>query len=273
MCHELTYYICFTVTFEKTPVLCLCLSTCVCTISCITQGPVPRLCCSVLQCVAVCCSVLQCVAVCCSVLQCVAVCCSASAQYLVSQKDPFHISVAVCCSALQCVAVRCSVLQCVAVCCSVLQCVAVCCSVTAQHLASQRDHVSVYLYVFVQYFASKRHPFHFPVYLRVPKQYVASHPVSILGTRFCRGFSESCCSVMQCVAVCCSVHSLLHRIFWKMLQCNAVCCSVLQYALASAEDFLKVVAVCCSVLQCVAVCCSVLQCVLQRVAAGCSVLQ
>jgi len=34
-----------------------------------------RICCSVLQCVAVCCSVLQCVAVCCSVLQCVAVCC------------------------------------------------------------------------------------------------------------------------------------------------------------------------------------------------------
>jgi len=42
-----------------------------------------KVCCSVLQCVAVClqcvavwCSVLQCVAVCCSVLQCVAVCCS-----------------------------------------------------------------------------------------------------------------------------------------------------------------------------------------------------
>jgi len=49
-----------------------------------------------------CCSVLQCVAVCCSVLQCVAVCCSVS-----------HV--------LQCVAVCCSVLQCVAVCCSVLQ--------------------------------------------------------------------------------------------------------------------------------------------------------
>jgi len=51
--------------------------------------------------------------------------------------------------------------------------------------------------------------------------------------------SESCWSVLQCVAVCCSV-----------LQCVAGCCSVLQC-----------VAVCCSVLQCVAVCCSVLQCV------------
>ena len=35
-----------------------------------------KLCCSVLECVAVCCSVLQCVAVCCSVLQCAGVCCS-----------------------------------------------------------------------------------------------------------------------------------------------------------------------------------------------------
>jgi len=47
------------------------------------------------------------------------------------------------------------------------------------------------------------------------------------------------CSVLQFVAVCCSVY--------------AVCCSVLQC-----------VAVCCSVLQCVAVCCSVLQCVAVR---------
>jgi len=83
-----------------------------------------RLCCSVLQCVAVCCSALQmryqglpCILLgqfarqlyvlrlCCSVLQCAAVCCGV----------------------LQCVAVRCSVLQCVAVCCRSLQCVAVCC--------------------------------------------------------------------------------------------------------------------------------------------------
>jgi len=43
---------------------------------CITmQRMIGRVCCSVLQCVAVCCSVLQCVAVCCSVLQCAALCC------------------------------------------------------------------------------------------------------------------------------------------------------------------------------------------------------
>jgi len=86
-----------------------------------------RVCCSVLQCVAVCCgggshyaclvcSVLPCVAVWCSVLQCVTVCCS------VLQ------CVAACCSACSCgshdACLVCSVLQCVAAWCSVLQCVA-----------------------------------------------------------------------------------------------------------------------------------------------------
>ena len=83
------------------------------------------------------------------------------------------------------------------------------------------------------------------------------------------------CSVLQCVAVCCSVHVLVRVELWRtftntswhahagmscgvlqgvvvccgVLQCAAVCCSVLQY-----------IAVYCSVLlQCVAVCCSVLQ--------------
>jgi len=60
-----------------------------------------------------------------------------------------------------------------------------------------------------------------------------------------------CCSVLQCVAVRCSV---LHTAkdtspvaARHPLQCAAVCCSVLQC-----------VAVCCSVLQCIAVCCRVL---------------
>jgi len=74
------------------------------------------------------------------------------------------------------------------------------------------------------------------------------------------------CSVLQCVAVCCSVLQYVtafcknwNHLFGAhlpqrtcaheaMLQCVAVCCSVLQCA-----------AVCCSVLQCVAVCCTVLQ--------------
>jgi len=62
-----------------------------------------------------------------------------------------------------------------------------------------------------------------------------------------------CCSVLQCVAVCCGVlntqarhtHRYAHC---SMLQCVAVCCSVLQY-----------VAVSRSVLQCVAVCGSLLE--------------
>jgi len=56
------------------------------------------------------------------------------------------------------------------------------------------------------------------------------------------------CSVLQCVAVCCSVlHHLCVAVGCSALQCVAVGCSVLQW-----------VAVCCSALQCVAVCCSVL---------------
>ena len=83
-----------------------------------------RMCCSVLQCVAVCCNVLQCVAVCCNVLQCVAVC-SVSQCVEWNQHTTFMIHWRMCCSVLQCVAACCSVLQCLAVCCSVLQYVAI----------------------------------------------------------------------------------------------------------------------------------------------------
>ena len=59
-------------------------------------------------------------------------------------------------------------------------------------------------------------------------------------------------SVLQCVAVCCSVWQWV-AMCGSLWQCVAVCCSALQRKLH--------VIVCCSVLQCVAVCCSVLQCV------------
>jgi len=75
----------------------------------------------------------------------------------------------------------------------------------------------------------------------------------------------ACCSVLQCVAVCCSVFSVL--------QCVAVCCGVSQHV-AMRCNVLQCVALscallhlpqrasmCCRVLQCVAECCSVLQCV------------
>ena len=125
----------------------------------------------------------------------------------------------------------------------------------------------------------------------------------------CVGVSSSCiallscstCSVLQSVAVCCSVlqgdaslscsactracqfirmmldHTCSKRGVW----CVAVCCILLQYV-AHACQFIRLslentcskqglrcAAVCHGVLQCFAVCCSVLQCV----AVCCSVLQ
>ena len=45
----------------------------------------------------------------------------------------------------------------------------------------------------------------------------------------------------------------------SVLQCVAVCCSVLLESVQGDLRRIQCVAVCCSVLQCVAVCCSVLQ--------------
>ena len=75
---------------------------------------VPRLCCSVLQCVAVCCSVVQDVAVCCRVLQCVAVCCRRQLPCVAL------FAHRLCCSVLQGAAIGCSGLQWVVACYSVL---------------------------------------------------------------------------------------------------------------------------------------------------------
>ena len=119
-----------------------------------------------------------------------------------------------------------------------------------------------------------------------------------------------CCSVLQCVAVCCSrfpykesdLSCLLSLpleciivtsrvltssvsmvgvgvlcVGFRLVVCEAVCitgcCSVLQ-CVAGCCSVLRCVAVCCSVLQCVAVCCSVLQCVavcVLYVSLGCGV--
>jgi len=82
---------------------------------------------------------------------------------------------------------------------------------------------------------------------------------------------EVCCSVLQCVAVCCRYVavccSVLHVaaqekredaspllcLYTLMLKCVLVCCNVLWCV----AGVLQCVAVCCSVLQCVAACCSV----------------
>jgi len=141
-------------------------------------------CCSVLQCVAVCCSVLQCVAVCCSVLQCVAVCCSIGVDCqifgacLVSPiTETCHERITVCCSVLQCVAMCCTMLQYVAVCCSMLQYVAVC--------------------------------------VRFPRLLYATHK---------GGKSLKIQCVVSVFQVCCKC-VLVH---FSVLQCVAVCCSVCQ---------------------------------------------
>ena len=79
--------------------------------------------------------------------------------------------------------------------------------------------------------------------------------LSLLSVLQCVAVVAVCCSVLRCVAVCCSVLGIESHGYTileagngmlRLLQCVAVCCCVLQC-----------VAVCCSVLQCVAVCCSV----------------
>jgi len=79
------------------------------------------------------------------------------------------------------------------------------------------------------------------------------------------GAVRFCYSVLQCVAVCCSV--LQHSLRVGQCGCVAVCWNVLQCV--AARITLVVVRLCCSVLLCVAVCCIVLQ----HAVWCCSVLQ
>ena len=78
------------------------------------------------------------------------------------------------------------------------------------------------------------------------------------------GMCVVCCSVLQCVAVCCSYLTIKAEVSHAfgfchgyVLQCVAVCCSVLQCVVACCS-VLQRVAVCCNVLQCVVACCNVL---------------
>ena len=65
-----------------------------------------------------------------------------------------------------------------------------------------------------------------------------------------------CCSVLQCVAACCSVlqrHELLMYASKVLMKCVAACCSVLQrheFLMYASKVLMKCVAACCSVLQC-----------------------
>ena len=62
-----------------------------------------------------------------------------------------------------------------------------------------------------------------------------------------------CCSVLQCVAVCCSVLLFADDYTWHI---SLHLPSVFIDGTCVSRSYM-----CCSVLQCVAVCCSVLQCV------------
>ena len=158
---------------------------------------------SVLQCVAACqtkyrkklahmytCSVLQCVVVCCSVLQCVAAC------QTKHRKKPVHTCRR---SVLQCVALCCSVLLCVAVCCSVLQCAALCQTKYRKEPARMGWLRLVGSSKLQLSFAKEPYK----------RDYILQKRLIIL--------YAVCCSVLQCVAVSCSV--LLQRVV-------AVCRSV-----------------------------------------------
>jgi len=130
--------------------------------------------------------------------------------------------------------VYCSVLQCVAVCCNVLQCVAVCCSVFHhQPVVAGRgegDDAKG-----TPFWRSKAGPMTFctsvsslpstvlqciAVCCSVP-HFVACVPVFQV-------FQVMCCSVLQCVAVCRIVLSV-YQCFKSSKYCVAVCCSMLQY--------------------------------------------
>ena len=82
--------------------------------------------------------------------------------------------------------------------------------------------------------------------------------------------SRVCYSVLQCVAVYCSVLQCVAFLSLVTLSGNSQFTSPFHKSLSPLERVSsRCVTVCCSVLQCVAVCCSVLLCV----AVGCSVLQ
>jgi len=85
--------------------------------------------------------------------------------------------------------VCCSVLQCVAVCCSVLQCVAVC---------LYREWVLIWL---------SRHTNQSSTNASC---HICDSSVTYGHSFICDSFTCDCCSVLQCVAVCCSVYMLIH---------------------------------------------------------------
>jgi len=163
------------------------------------------------------------VIVCCRVLQCVAVCCS-----MLRSTYILYVSLKTFVSRYhqQCVTACCSVLQRAEVCCNVLQCAAVCCSALLLHftysqLGSHRPQV---------FWRTARHCN--TLQHSATRCNTLQHTYGQNGTYRLRVYCmshmwiESCCSVLQCVAVFCSV--LLFACHIREKSHVAVCCSVLQ---------------------------------------------
>jgi len=174
--------------------------------------------------------VLRCVEVCCSVLQCIAVCSSNQ----LPQWKHWNPCVAVCCSVLQIVVVYCTNqlpewgprnaygisfksghtrmdLQCVtrmgvAVCCSVLQCVAMCCSVVQCVAVGTCERLVFHSACF-----------DFFLYLLLPwRNFINLRPLAGMCVYQDRWRESACCSVLQRVAVCCSVCRICHGIYERI---------------------------------------------------------
>ena len=163
-----------------------------------------------LQCVAVCCSVLQCVAVYCSVLQCVAACCR-----LVQR-------VAVWCRVLQCVIQPTrsriyfhsrfhpwfrsvefsdSVLQYFTVCYIMLQSVAVCCSLLQSVTKPTRPRILSHSRIYGALRCSELQC----VAVCHTTKLLQNHFSFLLPSSASTGSVAVCCSMLQHVAMCCSV--------------------------------------------------------------------
>jgi len=174
--------------------------------------------------------------------------------------------VAICCNILQYIAAYHSVLR---MCCSALQCV---------DYGGSRTGWRRYIgcLIFTIYFTQKNSIISVSFAendLQLEASYGSSTPCRGVTVR--EGFphigSYVCCSVLQCIAACCSVLRMccsmlqcvrsekVSRILC-VLQCIAACCSVLcmccrMLQCADYTGLRQGVVVCCSVLQCVAVCC------------------
>jgi len=214
----------------------------------------------VLQCVAVRCSGL-----CCSVSQCVAVACVAACrsalQWLVLQRVAVRCS-GLCCSVLQCVAVAC-----VAVCRSALQCVAV---PRSPHLAASQ---SLAWWSLVLQSVAACAAVCCSLLLSAPGRKILTRS-QVTCVAVC------CCSLLQSVAVCCSLLSvfLCEHLAAKLLfalrsfvlqsvaacaaacvaACAALCCGVSCVFLCEILAATQWLASRSLVLQSVAVCCSLL---------------